>query len=131
MIIIIAIIMSLLAEKGAAMRDGATPLFIASQESHVNDNKHKHIINSSNIEIHITINSISLVIVIMVMIITVVILIIITVTKEGHSELVDLLIAARADVDAPTLEVGKGQMGSALMGSPQIVAFLTEGLFGY
>ena len=27
--------------------------------------------------------------------------------------------------------VGKGQMGSALMGSLQILCFLTEGLFGY
>ena len=28
-------------------------------------------------------------------------------------------------------EFGKGQMGSALMGSLQISCFLTEGLFGY
>ena len=27
--------------------------------------------------------------------------------------------------------LGKGQMGSALMGSLQILCFLTEGLFGY
>ena len=28
-------------------------------------------------------------------------------------------------------EVGKGQMGAALMGSLRISSFLTEGLFGY
>ena len=51
--------------------------------------------------------------------------------KADIIEMVQRHADSRGTTGAAGELVGKGQMGSALMGSQQILVFLTEGLFGY